>query len=90
MGTSVRQYLPFNVVPSFTDLDGSNFAYPFCSCHVMQNGPGNSGRFFVLGFPSPLGRRCEKPALECLEPISVWEVTDFAIVIPAKAGIQRL
>ncbi len=39
MGTSVRQYLPFNGVPSFTDLGTSNFAYPFAESAIATGAP---------------------------------------------------
>ncbi|MGI8560076.1 MAG: S8 family serine peptidase [Luteimonas sp.] len=39
MGTSVRQYLPFNRVPSFTDLGTSNFAYPFAESAIATGAP---------------------------------------------------
>lgn len=39
MGTSVRQYLPFNGVPSFTDLGTGNFAYPFAESAIAIGAP---------------------------------------------------
>lgn len=39
MGASVRQYLPFNRVPSFTDLGSSNFAYPFAESAIATGAP---------------------------------------------------
>lgn len=39
MGASVRQYLPFNGRPSFTDLGTSNFAYPFAESVIATGAP---------------------------------------------------
>jgi serine protease AprX len=36
MGTSVRQHLPFNRVPSFSDLSTTSFAYPFAEAAVAR------------------------------------------------------
>jgi serine protease AprX len=36
MGASVRQHLPFNGVPSFSDLSTSSFAYPFAEAAVAR------------------------------------------------------
>src|SRR3546814_14545426 len=38
MGTSVRQHLPFDHHPSFTDLDNSDPAYPFAESAVASGG----------------------------------------------------
>ncbi|MEO6263443.1 MAG: S8 family serine peptidase [Luteimonas sp.] len=38
MGTSVRQHLPFNNKPSFTDLGTSNPAYPFAEAAIATGG----------------------------------------------------
>jgi serine protease AprX len=38
MGTSVRQHLPFNRVPSFSDLSTTSFAYPFAEAAVARGG----------------------------------------------------
>ena len=38
MGTSVRQHLPFDHKPSFTDLDTGNAAYPFAEAAVATGG----------------------------------------------------
>jgi serine protease AprX len=38
MGTSVRQHLPFNHKPSFTDLATSDPAYPFAEAAVARGG----------------------------------------------------
>lgn len=39
MGTSVRQYLPFNRKPSFTDLSVDSFAYPFAESAIAMGAP---------------------------------------------------
>ncbi len=38
MGTSVRQHLPFDYKPSFTDLGTSSAAYPFAEAAVAKGG----------------------------------------------------
>src|SRR3546814_19231258 len=38
MGTSVRQHLPFDHHPGFTDLDNSDPAYPFAESAVASGG----------------------------------------------------
>jgi len=38
MGTSVRQYLPFNGQPSFTDLNTGKAAYPFAESAIARGG----------------------------------------------------
>jgi serine protease AprX len=39
MGANVRQHLPFNGVPSFSDLPTSNTAYPFAEAVVAKGAP---------------------------------------------------
>src|SRR3546814_16851147 len=39
MGASVRQYLPFDGVPTFDDMSTTDAAYPFAESAVAQGAP---------------------------------------------------